>query len=395
MPLSETALGALLIARSAYIEDANYEISDFVAVIDTHTTEGTPERAVWSAHLTALIDAVKDDMTVPEAPGSTSNPASVKCKQKKSAAAVATPPSERDLQHAQIRAQRKLDLEGAPATGNVGPARTKKAGGRKPHKLVDNLIIEEEELNSKMKPVKRIKEHAIQCTELANLFPSLYEEAVKENAERGNGTAPPPKVRTKQKQGIVPGNSLPAMDVDQPNVEAGNSSADSNIKEYFTPIKMSDALQAAIDTALFQLVICAALRFSFVENPWLINFLFIAFLAPRYYLTLSFDGWSSRAHDEIYTFHTTLPSRRSILTAGHVFKGVSVTAALFDVVEERIFAKFKAKSYSAVVGDGGPNVRAAKKLLSATYVWILNIYDPCHNLNRFLKDLGELFKAEL
>ncbi|KAJ6609474.1 hypothetical protein B0H10DRAFT_1813683, partial [Mycena sp. CBHHK59/15] len=51
--------------------------------------------------------------------------------------------------------------------------------------------------------------------------------------------------------------------------------------------------------------------------------------------------------------------------------------------------------YSAVVGDGGPNVRAAKKLISATYIWILNIYDPCHNLNLFLKDLGKLFKAEL
>ncbi|KAJ7664837.1 hypothetical protein B0H14DRAFT_2658593 [Mycena olivaceomarginata] len=37
MPLSETALGALLIARSAYIEDASYGISDFVAVIKTHT----------------------------------------------------------------------------------------------------------------------------------------------------------------------------------------------------------------------------------------------------------------------------------------------------------------------------------------------------------------------
>ncbi|KAJ7145444.1 hypothetical protein C8R43DRAFT_823980, partial [Mycena crocata] len=51
--------------------------------------------------------------------------------------------------------------------------------------------------------------------------------------------------------------------------------------------------------------------------------------------------------------------------------------------------------YSAVVGDGGPNVRAAKKRISETYCWILNIYDPCHNLNLFLKDLGKLFKAEL
>jgi hypothetical protein len=171
------------------------------------------------------------------------------------------------------------------------------------------------------------------------------------------------------------------MEVDQPNTEAGSSTADSSIKEYFTPKKLSDtrqaALQAALDLALFQMVICAALPISFVENPWLINFLFIAaptyvtpdrsaffirliteqlsafmvalqtFLAPRFHLTLSFDGWSSREHDEIYTFHTTLPSRRSFLTAGHVFKGVSVTAAaLFDVIEKRIFASFKAKSYS-------------------------------------------------
>ncbi|KAJ7367380.1 hypothetical protein DFH08DRAFT_629422, partial [Mycena albidolilacea] len=51
--------------------------------------------------------------------------------------------------------------------------------------------------------------------------------------------------------------------------------------------------------------------------------------------------------------------------------------------------------YSAVVGDGGPNVRATKIQISKMYIWILNIYDPCHNLNLFLKDLGKLFKAEL
>ncbi|KAJ7218394.1 hypothetical protein GGX14DRAFT_594740 [Mycena pura] len=28
-----------------------------------------------------------------------------------------------------------------------------------------------------------------------------------------------------------------------------------------------------------------------------------------------------------------------------------------------------------------------------TCIWILNIYDPCHNLNLFLKDLGQLFNA--
>ncbi|KAJ7744961.1 ribonuclease H-like domain-containing protein [Mycena maculata] len=189
---------------------------------------------------------------------------------------------------------------------------------------------------------------------------------------------------------------------------------------------MTKVRQAAIDLALFQLVICAALPFTFVENPWLINFLFILapnyitpdrsaffirhiteqlsafvvalqkFLRNRTHLTLSLDGWSSRAKDEIYTFHTTLPSRRSILTHGHVFKGLSVTAAaLCDVVEKHIFSLFGPESYSAVAGDGGPNIRAFKRRISAAYIWILNVYDPCHNLNLFLKDIGKLFKAEL
>ncbi|KAF8175985.1 hypothetical protein K438DRAFT_1908784 [Mycena galopus ATCC 62051] len=51
--------------------------------------------------------------------------------------------------------------------------------------------------------------------------------------------------------------------------------------------------------------------------------------------------------------------------------------------------------FYAIAGDGGPNVRAAKRLIVATFTWILNIYDPCHNLNLFMKDLGALFKKDL
>ena len=45
-----------------------------------------------------------------------------------------------------------------------------------------------------------------------------------------------------------------------------------------------------------------------------------------------------------------------------------------------------------MAGDGGPNVQAAKIRLVKLFPWLLNIYDPCHNLNLFLKDLGKLFK---
>ncbi|KAF8181466.1 hypothetical protein K438DRAFT_1601590 [Mycena galopus ATCC 62051] len=58
----------------------------------------------------------------------------------------------------------------------------------------------------------------------------------------------------------------------------------------------------------------------------------------------------------------------------------------------QIFESLDPRRFSAIAGDGGPNVRAAKRLIVATFPWILNIYDPCHNLNLFMKDLGALFK---
>ncbi|KAI0278309.1 hypothetical protein BC826DRAFT_927157, partial [Russula brevipes] len=51
--------------------------------------------------------------------------------------------------------------------------------------------------------------------------------------------------------------------------------------------------------------------------------------------------------------------------------------------------------YSTIAGDGGSNVRSARVKLNKLYPWILNIYDPCHNLNLFMKDVGKLFKEML
>ena len=60
---------------------------------------------------------------------------------------------------------------------------------------------------------------------------------------------------------------------------------------------------------------------------------FKAFLEGRSHLTMSLDGWSTRAKDEVYTVHTTTPKRRSFFMDGHVFKGISVTGdALKDVL---------------------------------------------------------------
>ncbi|KAJ3776685.1 hypothetical protein FB446DRAFT_635525 [Lentinula raphanica] len=64
-------------------------------------------------------------------------------------------------------------------------------------------------------------------------------------------------------------------------------------------------------------------------------------------------------------------------------------------MKTKILNKYGIESYSAIVGDGGSNVRAARKMITKEFPWILSIYDPCHNLNLFLKDLGKLFKEEL
>jgi hypothetical protein len=44
------------------------------------------------------------------------------------------------------------------------------------------------------------------------------------------------------------------------------------------------------------------------------------------HLTLSFDGWSSRRNDEIYTVHVSTPSRMSYLVAGIILTGISTTS---------------------------------------------------------------------
>lgn len=49
------------------------------------------------------------------------------------------------------------------------------------------------------------------------------------------------------------------------------------------------------------------------------------FLIGMFHLTLSYDGWSSKGHDEIYTVHITTPSRRSFLVDGLVLTGLATT----------------------------------------------------------------------
>ncbi|KAJ7881261.1 hypothetical protein B0H14DRAFT_2565842 [Mycena olivaceomarginata] len=121
MPLSETALGAILIARSAYIETDSCGSPDWQAVIETHTAEGTRERAAWLAHLTAVVDAVKDGKNIPEPPVAGAAISGGKRPKKKSAATVpAAPESERDQHHAQrVPQPRAKSVQPGPSKWDV------------------------------------------------------------------------------------------------------------------------------------------------------------------------------------------------------------------------------------------------------------------------------------
>ncbi|CAK5273886.1 unnamed protein product [Mycena citricolor] len=480
IPLSKEELGHLLTARTAFLEQESFSIPDFVMVIKLHTAAGSEERAAWIAHVSMLSNAQEQSIVPPNVPGVADPDVQAKPRKKSKNASLNTSlntlsnaltGTDDQRTHEKIRQQRILDLQGAAQPGDIGPSCTPKSkkAGRKGDKLVDNLVIEEvvyadTEKTKKQQVITycigcnhreayqnpgRIRKHATHdCPKLAKLFPSYHKAVCEELAGRANGKGPLPRVRKITKTAavspIAPPGSNPSssdlaeegikmdVDADAPidpkaaDMELGSGTHQGTILKYYKPIKMTDVCQAAIDLALFQLIICAALPFSFVGNPWLVNLLLVAvpnyvtpdrsafftrhlaeqlaaftvqlkaFLLPYCYLTLSLDGWSSRGHDEIYTFHTTLPSRRSNFTLGHVFGTVSTTAdALVTVAKERIFNIFGARVYSAVVTDGASNVRSMWKEIARKFPWILNIYDPCHLLNLFLKDIGKLFKAEL
>ena len=59
------------------------------------------------------------------------------------------------------------------------------------------------------------------------------------------------------------------------------------------------------------------------------------YLAGFMHLTLSFDGWSSKENDKIYTVHITTPLRCSFLIDGLVLTGLSASGdVLFNYLSD-------------------------------------------------------------
>ena len=135
-----------------------------------------------------------------------------------------------------------------------------------------------------------------------------------------------------------------------------------NLFTYMNPAKITEQQRIKIKWLMFHMFICCALPWTLMNNQFFIKFVlalapnfsipdrsaffpkhlaqevavwdekFKAFLKGIFHNTISLDGWSTKAKDEIYTFHTMTPKQRSFFTDGHTFKGVSVTGDALKAV---------------------------------------------------------------
>ncbi|KAF8230892.1 hypothetical protein L208DRAFT_1378321 [Tricholoma matsutake] len=156
------------------------------------------------------------------------------------------------------------------------------------------------------------------------------------------------------------------------------------LMEYMGPAKLTELQKVHIEWVMFHieyfvmfvLMLCPA----FIVPDWSSFFpkhlaqevaawgeVFKKFLENQHHLIFLLDGWSTCACVSV------------------------MEEALLGVVI-KILLVYGPHKYSAVTADGGPNVQSTKIKLNAMYLWILNIYDPCHNLNLFMKDVRKLFK---
>ena len=141
-----------------------------------------------------------------------------------------------------------------------------------------------------------------------------------------------------------------------------NPDKEEKIWTYMNSAKITEQQKTKIEWFMFRMFICCALPWVLLNSKFFVEF--VACLAPSFvvpdrssffpkhlaqevavwgeqlkkylegkcHLTFSFDGWSTRAKDELYTFHTTTPKRRSFFTDGQIFRGVSVTGDALKAV---------------------------------------------------------------
>ncbi|KAK6966290.1 ribonuclease H-like domain-containing protein [Favolaschia claudopus] len=352
-----------------------------------------------------------------------------------------TPPTA-TLSNDSLRSDREAERAERKANGNEH-GKEKKDRGRSFDDLMAAVFIERQELNGKgeMKPVyyclgcdnpvrnnnkKRNTSHMIGCRALQRDFPATwtrFKDDVQPSVEQvASGEAPAPPLRTKKRKiedategrAPLPGITTPLGDDANGSPAA---SVQSSLDNMWGNSKITTVRQAIIDYLLLRLIVCCALAFSLCDNGFFRDFCnalcpgyslpdrsnFVSYnlvvetenamkqlqslLTSFIHLTMSFDGWSSRRNDEIYTVHVSTPTRMSYLVAGIILTGLSTTGETICARLTEILVFYAAVRFSMIVSDTTGNVKKCRALICKKYPWILNCPDPAHQLNLLMKDL--------
>ncbi|CEH12902.1 Ribonuclease H-like domain [Ceraceosorus bombacis] len=115
-------------------------------------------------------------------------------------------------------------------------------------------------------------------------------------------------------------------------------------------------------------------------------------------MTLSMDGWSSRARLEIYTFHITSPQGDAHLYKAELLGSQTASASCIKTILEGICQQalpseqhqLLAHKLSAICSGSASALQQAKEDLSSTYPWIITLPDAPHWLNFYAKDVAKI-----
>ncbi|KAJ6576326.1 hypothetical protein B0H10DRAFT_2345315 [Mycena sp. CBHHK59/15] len=306
----------------------------------------------------------------------------------------------------------------------------KKKTGRTPSDLMASVFIERQVMNSKneMKAMyhcigcdrevrnntqARNAPHMLRCKLLQREFPAAWKElknSIAPSAEQvASGDAPAPARRSKKRKLENPAEGrAPVQGITTPShAESSGSTptAQHTLDDTWGASSITATRQSIIDYLLLRLIVCCALAFSLCDNGFFIDF--CNALCPSYsvpdrsnfiglrktllgtfiHLTLSYDGWSSRKNDEIYTIHVSTPTRMSYMVAGIILTGLSTTGETIFENLKNVLLFYAAVRFSMVVSDTTGNVKKCRALICTLYPWILNCPDPCHQLNLLAKDI--------
>ncbi|KAK6984375.1 hypothetical protein R3P38DRAFT_3231852 [Favolaschia claudopus] len=223
--------------------------------------------------------------------------------------------------------------------------------------LVAALVIERSEKNSvgDLKPIyhclgcdnswrnnsrTRCGPHLIACPKLQRDFPDAWEafrdsfsNASASNVLTGKAVAPP--VREKSRKAEDPNHDRVAI----PGIATASTKAAPVQRTLGASWGSTEKMTAPRQRLLFLItdfhrLFCSSYsvpdRSSFVTSRLAIETTYAmeqlqAMVQSFIHLTLSFDGWSSRRKDEIYTTHVTTPACLSYLVAGIILTGISAT----------------------------------------------------------------------